>query len=55
VPQSWDIGAKLVSLAQGLGGVKSSQAKRIKELERERENSRLRNPVADLTLVKLIC
>jgi hypothetical protein len=53
LPQSWDIGAKLLSLAQGLGMVKSSQAKRIKELERE--DSRLRNPVADLAVDKLIC
>jgi len=34
------------------GGLKSSQAKRIKELERE--NSRLKKAVADLTLDKLI-
>jgi putative transposase len=34
------------------GGLKSSQAKRMKELERE--NSRLKKAVADLTLDKLI-
>jgi transposase-like protein len=34
------------------GGLKSSQAKRIKDLERE--NSRLKKAVADLTLDKLI-
>jgi putative transposase len=34
------------------GGMKSSQAKRIKDLERE--NSRLKKAVADLTLDKLI-
>ena len=34
------------------GGLKSSQAKRMKELERE--NSRLKKVVADLTLDKLI-
>src|SRR5512139_1275324 len=34
------------------GGLKTTQAKRIKDLERE--NSRLKNAVADLTLDKLI-
>jgi len=34
------------------GGLKTSQAKRMKELERE--NSRLKKAVADLTLDKLI-
>ena len=34
------------------GGLKSSQAKRIKDLERK--NSRLKKAVADLTLDKLI-
>ena len=34
------------------GGLKSSQAKRMKKLERE--NSRLKKAVADLTLDKLI-
>jgi len=34
------------------GGLKVSQAKRLKELERE--NSRLRKAVSDLTLDKLI-
>ena len=34
------------------GGLKSTQAKRIKDLERE--NSRLKKAVADLTLDKLI-
>ena len=34
------------------GGVKSSQAKRIKDLERK--NNRLKTAVADLTLDKLI-
>jgi len=52
-PESWGIGAKLLSLAQEYGGLKSSQAKRIKDLERE--NSRLKKAVADLTLDKLIC
>jgi len=34
------------------GGLKTSQAKRMKDLERE--NSRLKKAVADLTLDKLI-
>ena len=34
------------------GGMKLSQAKRLKELERE--NARLRKPVADLTLDQMI-
>lgn len=37
---------------QEYGGMKVSQAKRLKELERE--NDRLRKAVADLTLDKLI-
>ena len=31
------------------GGMKVSQARRLKELERERENGRLKRAVADLT------
>jgi cell division protein FtsB len=37
---------------QEYGGMKVSQAKRLKELERE--NDRLRKAVADLTIDKLI-
>ena len=36
------------------GGMKVSQARRLKELELERENGRLKRAVADLTLDKLI-
>ena len=41
---------KLIS--RELGGMKVSQARRLKELERE--NGRLKRAVADLTLDKLI-
>jgi putative transposase len=37
---------------KGYGGLKVSQAKRLKDLERE--NARLRRAVSDLTLDKLI-
>ena len=37
---------------KGYGGLKADQAERLKELERE--NSRLRKAVADLTLDKLV-
>jgi len=47
-----DFGAKLLSLAQGIWRVETTQAKRMKDLERE--NSRLRKAVAELTLDKLI-
>jgi len=41
------IRAKLLSLAQGLRGAKTSRGKWMKDLERE--NSRLKKAVADLT------
>jgi len=39
---------------QEYGGLKSDQVKRLKELELETENTRLRRAVSDLTLDKLI-
>jgi len=39
---------------QECGGLKVEQVKRMKELELELENSRLRKAVADLTLDKLV-
>jgi hypothetical protein len=39
-------------LAQGIGGLKTDQVKRLKEFEKE--NERLRKAVSDLTLEKLI-
>jgi len=39
-------------MAQGVGGLKTDQVKRLKELEKE--NERLRKAVSDLTLEKLI-
>jgi putative transposase len=41
-----------ISWRQEYGGLKSDQVRRMKELERE--NQRLRQAVADLTLDKLI-
>ena len=39
-------------MAPGVGGLKSDQVRRLKELETE--NARLREAVSDLTLDKLI-
>ena len=39
-------------MAQGVGGLKGDQVKRLKELEKE--NDRLRKAVSELTLEKLI-
>ena len=39
-------------MAQGVGGLKANQAKRMKDLERE--NARLKKLVADLSLEKAI-
>jgi hypothetical protein len=52
LPQSWDIGARLLRWRKEYGGLKSSQAKRIDDLERE--NSGLKKAVADLILDRLI-
>jgi cell division protein FtsB len=49
---SWDHRINLLSLAERVRGLKIDQEKRLKELERE--NSRLKRAVADLTLDKLI-
>ena len=39
---------------QEYAGMSAPRARRLKELERERENTRLREAVADLTLDKMI-
>ena len=44
--------ADLLSLAQEYGGLKTDQARRMKDLEKE--NLRLRRAISDLTLDKLI-
>ncbi len=46
------VGTKLLSLAEGYGGLKMDQARRLKDLEGE--NARLKRAVADLTLEKLV-
>ena len=45
-------GKSVKLISRELGGMKVSQARRLKELERE--NGRLKRAVADLTLDKLI-
>ena len=45
-------GKSVKLMSRELGGMKVSQARRLKELERE--NGRLKRAVADLTLDKLI-
>ena len=45
-------GKSVKLMSRELGGMKVSQARRLKE--RERENGRLKRAVADLTLDKLI-
>ena len=52
MPSPIDFRANLLSLGKQHGGMKVSQAKRMKELERE--NGRLKKAIAELTLDKLI-
>ena len=52
MPSSGCIGTDVLQVAQGIRGLKVDQAKRLKELEKE--NSRLRRAVSDLTLDKQI-
>ena len=52
MPGSGDHVGDVLSVAQGVRGLKLDQAKGLKELERE--NARLRKAVSDLTLDKLI-
>ena len=52
LPHPGDHRTNLLSLAERVRGLKIDQVKRLKELERE--NSRLKRAVADLTLDKLI-